>query len=161
MANAIPITGLTAGTAVLATDVYPAVDTTDFTQAPTGTTKKYTIAQLQTFMGALTIVPVSGSTATIQGGNAYIINNAGPTILTLNTVQPLGSLIYIVGNGVGQWTVDQTSGQSIQIGNVSSTIGVGGSVSSNDVNDCLIMMCTTANTKFVMLAAVTKQFTIV
>ena len=46
----VPITGLTVGTVVKSTDIYPAVDTTDTTQSPQGTTKQYTVAKLQSFI---------------------------------------------------------------------------------------------------------------
>lgn len=48
--NSKPITQLIPGTAVLATDVYPAVDITDLSQSSSGTTKKYSISQLQRFI---------------------------------------------------------------------------------------------------------------
>lgn len=48
MATIIPILDLTAGT-VKGSDVYPAVDVTDTTQASDGTTKKYSISQLMDF----------------------------------------------------------------------------------------------------------------
>lgn len=46
-----PISGLIPDTnGVLATNVYPATDVTDLTQSPAGTTKKYSIQQLQQFL---------------------------------------------------------------------------------------------------------------
>lgn len=51
-ANVQPITKLTVGGSIKTTDVYPAVDTTDTTQSPTGTTKKYSVGQLLEFIGA-------------------------------------------------------------------------------------------------------------
>ena len=51
--NSKPITQYTPGAQVLATDVYPAVDVTDHTQSPVGTTKKYTIQQLQNYFQGL------------------------------------------------------------------------------------------------------------
>lgn len=45
----VPITSFPAGSIVLSTDVYPAVDTTDHSQSSSGTTKKYTIQQLSSY----------------------------------------------------------------------------------------------------------------
>lgn len=56
--NSIPITQLPVGATVLATDIYPAVDTTDIGAThPSGKTKKYTIEQLENYM----ILNISGS----------------------------------------------------------------------------------------------------
>ena len=59
MTALVPITQLNGGVngTVKATDVYPAVDVTDPTQAPTGTTKRYTIQQLANFIGAAELPP--------------------------------------------------------------------------------------------------------
>jgi hypothetical protein len=51
MPIAIPITSLPAASQVLSTDIYVAVDTTDHTDAPTGTDKQYTVSQLNSFLG--------------------------------------------------------------------------------------------------------------
>jgi hypothetical protein len=48
--DSIPITQLPPGTAVLGTDVYPAVNTLDYTESPSGTTYKYTVAQLAEYV---------------------------------------------------------------------------------------------------------------
>ncbi len=50
MSAGIQITQLSAGT-IKQTDVYPAVDVTDHSQSPDGTTKKYTLTQLGAFLG--------------------------------------------------------------------------------------------------------------
>lgn len=47
---AVPVTMFRVGTQVLSTDVYGAIDTTDTTQSAQGTTKKYTMAQLQNYI---------------------------------------------------------------------------------------------------------------
>lgn len=48
--NSIPISQLIPGAQILATDVFPATDTTDLSQSPSGTTKKYTVQQMQEFL---------------------------------------------------------------------------------------------------------------
>jgi hypothetical protein len=98
MPIAIPITGLTAGTLVKATDTYPAVDTTDHTQAPSGTTKKYTMAQLQTFIGevatsnkiSVKMTSTSNLNATYSNGTAGVgatlVNAGAQTALVIDGV---------------------------------------------------------------------------
>lgn len=48
--GSIQITALTPAESVQGTDVFPGVDTLDETQSPSGTTKKFTITQLQEFL---------------------------------------------------------------------------------------------------------------
>lgn len=48
--NSIPISQLIPGSQVLATDVFPATDVTDLSQSSSGTTKKYTILQMQEYL---------------------------------------------------------------------------------------------------------------
>lgn len=76
MADTIPITGLGAGV-VKITDIYPAVDTTDHSQAPTGTTKKYSISQLSAFLNVsgLSIggVLFGSASGNIQSNNTKFI----------------------------------------------------------------------------------------
>jgi len=75
-----PITAFAAASQVLATDVYLAVDTTDTSMAPTGTDKKYTMAQLQVFDWATVtsnrpscrVVSVSNQVGTYSNGTAGV-----------------------------------------------------------------------------------------
>lgn len=79
------------------TDVYPAVDTTDFTQSPTGTTKPYQIFQLANFiygnLGYTVYLPVLAAatgnlTATYANGasgvGATLTNSGVQTAFTLD-----------------------------------------------------------------------------
>ena len=57
--NSTPISQLPPGSVTLATDLYPATDVTDETESPSGTTKKYAVGQLQTFLTNFTDVTTS------------------------------------------------------------------------------------------------------
>jgi hypothetical protein len=48
--NSGPISQLQPGAAVLATDIFPATDITDLSQSSSGTTKKYSVLQLQAYL---------------------------------------------------------------------------------------------------------------
>ncbi len=86
--NIVNLNGGLDGT-VKATDVYPAVDTTDLTQSPTGTTKPYQVVSLLNFilksMGWIIYSPVlSSSTANLNvtynngaSGVGATLTNAG------------------------------------------------------------------------------------
>lgn len=78
--------------------------------------------------------------------HGYINTNVGLTTFTLPINSIVGDVIAIGGEGAGGWTIAQNAGQNIQISNVSSTIGVGGSVSSTNQYDSICLVCRVANT---------------
>ena len=83
----IPITSLIDGVTVKNTDIYPAVDPTDLLQAPTGTTKRYTVTELQTYMQnnlnfsvpTQAIIPVSTTTVLNSSAFGAIVQCTGAT----------------------------------------------------------------------------------
>lgn len=89
---------------------------------------------------------VAASSATMSGNNGYITTNSSTTSLTLPSTSNVGDYISIVGNGTGQWTIVQGTGQQVRIGSAISTSGAGGSVSSQNSFDSLDIVCAVANT---------------
>lgn len=90
---------------------------------------------------------VTLTSATMAIDNGYVANNAGLVTLTLPTVAAFGTVLTILGKGAGGWTIAQNNpSQQIVIGNKTSTAGSGGSVSSNNQNDSISLVCTVANT---------------
>lgn len=75
----------------------------------------------------------------------YTSIGAGPIVMQLPAVCPAGTIIRVVGVA-GGWTITQNAAQSIVVGNLTSTPGVGGSVSSTAITDCIELLCTTADT---------------
>jgi hypothetical protein len=96
---------------------------------------------------------VTGTSSAMAVNNGYIANNAGLVTLTLPATAAVGSVIEVAGNGAGGWTIAQNSGQTVHFGNVNTTTGAGGSLSSINRYDCLQMVCTVANTDFVIKAS--------
>ena len=84
--------------------------------------------------------------ANMAANNGYVSNNAGLVTLTLPALAAFGTVIRVAGKGAGGWLIAQNAGQNIQVGNVSSTIGAGGSVASTNQFDAIELLCTTANT---------------
>jgi len=76
----------------------------------------------------------------------HIPTNVGLTTYTLPLLATLGTLIEIVGESAGLWTIAQNAGQSIQVGNISTTVGVGGSITATDRYDTIKLICRVANT---------------
>lgn len=101
----------------------------------------------------LTWNSVPGTSSSMTSNNGYVPQNAGLTTLTLPATSAFGDYIAILGFGSGGWTIAQNAGQNIQIGSVSSTVGVGGSVSSQNRYDSLELICTVANTSWSALGA--------
>src|SRR5579859_4579714 len=121
-----PITTLPVGT-VKATDTYIATDTTDTTDAITGTTKKYTIQQLATYLNASqgNWVNVTTATQQIVIDTSYVANYVGgQVVFTLPVTSPFGAFIQIQGLSSSGWKIQQNFGQNIQIGAQSTTAGL-------------------------------------
>lgn len=148
------ITMLVAGTQVLGTDVYPAVDVTDLTQAPTGSTKKYTITQLAAYLQMvvveLPLIIVTALSEQMTGNTRYITNNVGQVSLTLPTTFAINQIIEI-GNMNGGFIIHQNALQNIIFGNLVTATGIGGSISSTALGDGVRLVSVVANTTFFVL----------
>lgn len=96
---------------------------------------------------------VTGITQAIVADNGYVANNAGVVTLTLPLTAAFGTIVSIVGKGAGGWLIAQNAGQNIQVGSVSSSVGVGGSVASTNRFDSIDLLCTTADLTWTTLGA--------
>lgn len=104
---------------------------------------------------------VTGTSQAMTADNGYTANNAGLVTLTLPATAAYGTGLAVVGKGAGGWTIAQNAGQNIQIGSSSSTVGVGGSVSSTNRFDVVNFVCTTANTTWTVISGPQGNLTIV
>lgn len=89
----------------------------------------------------------------LAGQNGYFANNLIPTIYTLPAVIPFGEIIQIVNINASTFTIGQNAGQQIKFGNLTTTLGVGGSIACTATGDSLTLVCDVANTSFVLLGA--------
>ena len=85
--------------------------------------------------------------------SGYVSTGGSLVTLTLPVTAAFGTALGIIGQGAGGWSIAQNSGQNIQVGNVSSTVGVGGSVSSTNRFDSIYLICVVANTTWQVLGA--------
>jgi len=98
---------------------------------------------------------VTATTQTVAANNSYTASNAGAVTFTLPTTIAYGSITEITtGTTAGGWVVAQNAGQSIVFGDVTTTVGTGGSISSTSKGDTIRLLCTVANTTFQVLASV-------
>jgi hypothetical protein len=94
--------------------------------------------------------------------NTGYTSDAGATLInfTLPTTSAIGDKVEINGKGAGLYMIDQAAGQQIHFGNLASTAGTGGSVSSTLQYDCITLRCIIANTTWVVTSSV-GNFTVV
>jgi len=105
-----------------------------------------------------TVVVVGQPLAVNEG---YIMNNPVPAIYTLPTVAAVGQIIEIVSITHSTVQIAQNAGQVILIGNMPSTQGVGGSITSTAQGDSIILLCVLANSLFVSLGGTQGNWNIV
>jgi hypothetical protein len=96
----------------------------------------------------------SGTQAMVANNGYYVNNGASVVAFTLPSTCAAGARLAIVGYATGGWTLAQNSGQSIQFGNVTTTVGAGGSLASSNYGDCVELLCVVADTTFVAYDAV-------
>lgn len=102
--------------------------------------------------GVVSWVDVTGTSQTMAINTGYIADNAGLVTLTLPTTAAQGTVLRVAGNGAGGWLIAQGSGQSIKIGNQTTSTGAGGSLASTNRYDQLELLCVVANTTWVTMA---------
>ncbi len=95
---------------------------------------------------------VTGTTATILAGQGYTASNAGSVTFTLPTTAAYGTVFEVAtGTTAGGWSIAQNAGQSIKTGNLTTTVGVTGSLASTMAGDAVRVLCIVANTTFLVL----------
>ncbi len=100
--------------------------------------------------GGITWNDQTTTSVTMAVNNAYSANNAGLVTLTLPAAAVFGSVVQVSGNGAGGWSIAQNSGQTIHFGSVNTTAGVGGSLASTNRYDQVTLVCSVANTDWVV-----------
>jgi hypothetical protein len=94
----------------------------------------------------------AAQTAIAQSG--YFVTT-GNQAVTLPTTAAAGTYLAIYSaKGSTGWSIIQGTGQSIQLGSVSSTAGATGSLASTAVGDGVWLLCTTANITWLVIASI-------
>jgi hypothetical protein len=96
---------------------------------------------------------------TLQVNHRYIVSS-GTLSLLLPATADVGDTIIVSLKGGTSFTITQGAGQSIQLGQLTSTVGAGGSVASTASGDSITLICSTANTAYYAEKSV-GNFTIV
>lgn len=89
-----------------------------------------------------------GASQTLAVDNGYFCTAGATLALLLPAVSSVGDMIGISLDGSTGFTVTQGAGQSIRLGNASTTAGVGGSLASTQQGDTVFLVCSVANLKW-------------
>ncbi len=100
--------------------------------------------------GGVSWIDQTTTSVTMAINKAYSANNAGLVTLTLPATAVFGSIVQVSGNGAGGWLIAQNSGQTIHFGAVNTTTGGGGSLASTSRYDQVTLVCSVANTDWVV-----------
>ena len=106
--------------------------------------------------GTIDLAAASGvSWSTITANQALAIEHGyicvspgGALTLSLPPVSSVGNIIEVTLDGATSFSISQGASQSIRLGNNTTTVGVGGSLSSSQQGDSLRMVCSVANLKW-------------
>lgn len=94
---------------------------------------------------------VTSATQTLAVNNGYFTDRGAGVTYTLPATASLGDCIKIDGK-LGLATVAQNANQAIRVGSLISTTGVGGSIVSTNVGDCITLRCSTAGASTIWIA---------
>lgn len=83
----------------------------------------------------------------------FCVSPGGALVLTLPAVSTVGDEIKVYLDGATSFQIAQTAGQSIVVGNRTTTAGVGGSVTSTQQGDCITIVCRTANLRWATISS--------
>jgi len=100
----------------------------------------------------------STATQSATANNGYVGTATTLTTITLPTGATFGSVIEVVGTGTGLWRISQNANQFIKFGITGTTTGTGGYLSATSQYDCVKLLCTSANTAFVVTSAIGNIF---
>jgi len=89
----------------------------------------------------------------LVNGIGYICGTGGGAIsLSLPAAAAVGDTIEVNLSGATSWTITQGAGQRIRLGNVQTTLGVGGSLASTAQGDWIQLVCDVSGTHWIASA---------
>jgi hypothetical protein len=94
-----------------------------------------------------TVVTSADNVKALVAENGYIAKGAGVVQFILPAAAAIGDTFIIAGYG-NLWTLAQNAFQSVNLGILTSTPGVLGTVSATHIKDSIKLVCVTANTEF-------------
>lgn len=104
--------------------------------------------------GGLSLSEVTGTSQAMAVNTRYIANNAGLVTFTLPTTMAVGEVIEICNKGAGLFKLAQNASQSCRYKGFTSTTGTGGSLTAQNRDDDMRIVCLTANTLFLITGGI-------
>ncbi len=99
--------------------------------------------------GGLTWQVETGASANLVAGNGFFANNAVSVTFTLPATAAVGDTFEIAAmHATGTFIIAQNGGQTVHVGNVNTTTGAGGTITSTDVGDWIQIVCNIQDTDF-------------
>src|SRR5690242_4202915 len=106
-------------------------------------------------------IDVTAASQAMSANTGYTANNNSVRIVFLLPLTcPYGSCIRVVGKGSQGWNITQNLGQIIHFGEKHTTVGLPGSISSNDQYDAIELLCTVADTEFTVIGGPQGNLTV-
>lgn len=91
---------------------------------------------------------------TMNVDTGSLANKGTLLTLTLPSTSAVGKTIRVAGMNAGLWKIAQSSNQYIKFGNLSTTTGTGGSLSSTQAYDAVELVCIEANKGWVVVSSI-------
>lgn len=85
--------------------------------------------------------------------NGYVADSPSLVTLTLPATIAKNKTVRMVGKGTGGWKIAQNANQVIHFAGYDTTTGTGGNIASTDKSDSVELLCTVANTEFVVISS--------
>lgn len=106
---------------------------------------------LQVAGGLFTWSSITASQALLVNRGYFCVSPGGALSLSIPATSSEGNIIEIALDGATSFTITQGAGQSIKLGNLTTTAGVGGSLASTQQGDWVRLVCRVANLTWVVL----------
>lgn len=136
------------GTATPAANAFTIAGSGAISTSASGSTVTISVAA-----GGLSWNVETGTSAQMAVNNGYIANNAGTVTFTLPDTAAVGDLLKVTGLQ-GAWSIAQNAGETIHFGVLSTTTGVGGSLTSTLPRDAVELVCVVADTDWNVLSSI-------
>ena len=97
---------------------------------------------------------ISTTSQAITAGNGYVSHSASQTTFTLPATASFGSSFSILYLAPSSGQLLQNAGQTIIAGDSQTTSGTSGRIDNIDYGDVLTVLCTAANTEFMVISPI-------
>lgn len=97
---------------------------------------------------------VIGASQTLAINKGYVCTTGAALSLLLPPTSAVGSIIEITLDGSASFVITQGAGQQVRVGNLSTTAGVGGTITSTQQGDTIKMVCSVANLKWNVISII-------